>query len=449
MRYSPHIFLLFSAIAYSLPFIAAPSFWLLIFLLPPLLFLSVHTNKVPWHAYLAWSLAISTIHLLPLGNAIIYMTSAPLYLQLLPILLLIIYVGLHPFLFLLGMGAIFHRSNLSPFLNLLIWTVGWWVYLLYAEYALFWPFGRWEGYIFLSPLLPLTMSPSLLSSLHWIGLPAMLLFYCITTSAVYWWFCQRTVPSAVLLFLCTVAWLAPHYVVPSHPKPPPWIQQIGRLPMILPKTMPTERGSMVIAHEIKQLAAQQPELCLMVLPESSWNGLPLNTTCKLPALATLPVAHVLIGSFSLQNGIHHNSLYWFKNGQLQGRFDKCHAVPFVERIPWGGQLPINSLFFKDTSPICPSGDPKTALSLGNDLILVPYICSELFCSNNPYDSTTTHPILAVCNDWWFDLSYFRHLMLMGAQLRAIQWNRPIVYLSFYYAQFIDSHGTIHPLSPKP
>ena len=370
------------------------------------------------------------------------MTSAPLYLQLLPTTLLILYVTLYPFGFLVGTTSLFGSAS-SMTTKFLIWTMGLWLYLLTIDYALFWVFGRGEGYVFMNPLLPLAAIPSLLILLHWFPMPLTLLFYCITTSVLTRWLLRRSITNSVLAFLAVSIWLLPTLLSPKIAAPA-WLNQVGHLPIILPETMPAERGAALIAYEVEQLAMQHPDLRLVILPESAWNGLPLNKITNLPALTNLSVPHIIIGSFSLQDQIHCNSLYWFTRGARAGRFDKCHAIPFIERIPWGGDRLCNHLFFKKSDPICPSNTPRSSIA-ANSISLVPYICSELFLNNSPYDPVCAAPILATCNDWWFGLSYFRQLMLMVAQLRAIQWSRSILYISFYYAQYIDPHGIKHPI----
>ena len=438
------LLLFLSAIAYTLPFVAPFYCWWLIFLFPLFLFLGLNQNQLRVIDYLIWSLAVSSMHIFPLGNAIIRMTSAPLYVQLLPTILLIMYVTLYPLGLLIGITTLFRRFKPTLSAELLIWTVSLWLYLLTIDYALFWVFGRVEGYVFMNPLLPLATLPSLLMLLHWLPMPIMLLLYCITTSMISWFLLRRSIANTMLLFLVIVVWIAPSLLIHST-QPPAWLNQVGHLPMILPETMPAERGSVLIAYEVEQLAVRHPGLRLVIMPESSWNGLPLNEVSELPSLKNLSVPHVIIGSFSLQDQIHYNSLYWFKRGQRAGLFDKCHAVPFIERIPWGGQLLCTKLFFKKSDPICPTNTPRLSIT-ANDISFVPYICSELFLNNSPYDPICTAPILATCNDWWFGLSYFRRLMLMVAQLRAMEWNRPILYISFYYAQYIDPYGIIHPIT---
>ena len=272
--------------------------------------------------------------------------------QLLPTALMIIYVGAYPFGLLAGTSKLFRTFKPTLFQKLCIWTVCLLIYLIMVEYALFWPFGRIEGYMFMNPLLPLAATvpgihasheatqdavavgnawvPSLLAPLHWIPMPVMLLLYCVTTSIISW--CAITHKQFLLLLLAILTWLLPTLFV-QHPTPPSWLNQIGHLPMMLPETMPAARGTVLIAHEVKQLAKQHPELRLIVMPESAWNGLPLNAVYEIPAFKNLSVPHLIIGSFSLQNRMHCNSLYWLANGQRVERFDKQHAVPFIERKP--------------------------------------------------------------------------------------------------------------------
>jgi len=440
----PLMFLLLATIAYSLPFIMPSSFWWLIFLFPPFLFLAIYQNKLRWPHLFIWSITISTIHLLPIGDAIIRMTSASLSLQLLPTIILILYVALYPFGFLMGVRVLF-RTVSTLFEKVLIWTVGFWLYLLTIDYALFWLFGRIEGYVFMNPLLPLTTAPSLLALLHWVPMPAMLLVYCITTSFITWSLLNRSIISAALASIMLSIWLLPALVTNNTMQPPAWIQQVGHLPITLPDTMPAERGAMLIAHEVQQLIAMHPDLQLVVMPESAWNGLPLNGITTLPVLQKIAVPHLIIGSFSCDNQIHCNSLYWFDRGQRAGRFDKQHALPFVERIPWGASSLCKNLFFKKSAPLCPITGSRGFITIEGTR-LVPYICSELFMNNIPYDPSSTMPILATCNDWWFGVAHFKKLMLMTAQLRALQWQRSLLYLSFHYAQYIDPYGKKHPIA---
>ena len=354
------IFLLLSAIAYTLPFIAPFYFWWLIFLFPSFLFFALHQNKLRWPSLLIWSLAISAIHILPLGDAIIRMTTAPLYLQLLPTILLILYVALYPFGFLVSISKLL-RSAPATHTKLLIWTACLFLYLLTIDYVLFWVFGRVEGCVFMNPLLPLAAAPSLLTLLHWISMPAMLLFYCITTSIISWFLLHRTATRFVLVLLAATVWLLPSLLIHST-QPPRWLNRVGHLPITLPETMPAERGSVLIAYEVQQLAAKHPDLHLVIMPESAWNGLPLNEITTLPALKNLSVPHLIIGSFSLENQIHCNSLYWFVRGQHAGRFDKRHALPLAERIPWWLATSLcTNLFFKKSDPICPSGTSRSSI----------------------------------------------------------------------------------------
>ena len=446
---NPHFLLFLSTVCYTLPFIAPYQLGWLIFLFPTFLFLAINTNKLQWFDYCAWALLTTTIHILPLGDAIIYMAAGPLYLRLIPAVLLVIYVSIYPAVWLLLVDKMFQQCRLSQIKRVGIWTISLWIYIIFIDYALFWAFGRCEGYVFMNPLLPLTVYPHLLLCLHWFSLPICLFLYCLTTSALTLYISCRSFITGICFIVSLTPWLSTMWIDTTSQNAPAWLKHVGHLPLMLPETMSRDRGAALIAFELEELATHYPSLQLVILPESAWNGLPLNAISTIPALRNHSVAHVIIGSFAQEHNNHFNSLYWFHNGNLKQRIDKQHAVPLVERIPPGSSILCNSLFFEKTPPICPSRNQQPYLMINDLITLVPYICSELFCNNLPINPSYQYPILAVCNDWWFRLHYFKRLMVLTARFRAIQWARGMLYLSFHHAQFFDKYGKTDPIATTP
>lgn len=438
------ILLFISAICYMLPFITPYHCWWLIFLFPPLLFIALNKKKLHWFDFCAWGITVSTIQIFPLCDAMFYMTNGSVWSRLPLSIALILYVALYPTSWLLLTNTILKKFQ-SLTQKIFAWTISMWLYLLFVNYALFWIFGQCEGYIFANPLLPLATYPFLLGHLHWLSLPFAFLFYCITTSALTLCILQKTKSTIICFILITLAWLIPSIFYKSTAAPS-WLCAVGHLPIMLPDTIPLEKGAALIAFELKQLKKKYPELQLIILPESAWNGLPCNAITTIHALqdSRLP-PDVIIGSFAQENNRNFNSLYWFNSGQLKQRVDKQHAVPFIERIPPGFTTLCNRFFFTKSSPIYPDNHPRQNIAIKNKLTFVPYICSDLFCNNHQTEQSQ-HPILASCSDWWFRLAYFRQLMILAARFRAIQCSKPLLYISFHYAQFFDQYGTAYPIS---
>lgn len=441
---NPQRSLIIAGICYTIPFINPSHLWWLIFLFPVFLFKALYHAKIRLIPLFVWSFIVSGIHLLPLADAIISMTSAPLMFQVLPTALSIFYGAFYPYTFLVCSQSAMRLVS-SMYGKLCIFTLALWAYLLSMEYLLFWVFGRVEGYTFSNPLLPLISLPTLLAALHWIGMPWMLLWYSISTAPIILFIKHRSTTSLGVLLITALFWILPASIAPSYLSPT-WLKQVGHLPIMIPETMSAERGAMLIAHEIALLHVKHPGLQLVVMPESAWNGSALTSIPYLLALSKIAVPHVIIGSFAGENDRYYNSLYWFLSGTQMDRFDKRHAVPYTERIPYGGRHLCNRLFFEKSPPLTTSTKPHIPIRITNTWHLVPYICSELFCNNSPYDPESTCPILATCNDWWFSMKWFQKLMLMTAQLRALQWNRPILYIAFHHAYYIDPAGIKHAIA---
>ncbi len=442
----PRILLFLSALCYTLPFITPYTCWWLIFLFPALLFIALNTHKLHWLDYCAWGLFVSFMHILPLCDAMLYMTSGSIVLRLVPATALVVYVALYPITWLLATHSLLKQCTAFS-KKLFFWTISLWIYLLVVAYALFWFFGRCEGFVFANPLLPLAAHPTLLGVLHWVSLPFALLMYCITTSTFTCCIIQRTRIAIVFLILSLIPWMFPIFLHQST-KSPIWLSQIGHLPIMLPETISLERGATLICFELKQLKKEHPDLQLVILPESAWNGTACTSIATIAPLQASSIPDVIIGSFAQERDLRFNSLYWFHHGIRKQRIDKQHAVPFIERIPPGAAYLCNSLFFTKNAPITPASSTRRKIYINDQLIFVPYICSDLFCNNHP-DQHFHNPILASCSDWWFRLSYFRQLMVLAARFRAIQWHNPLLYIAFHHAQYFDQYGTAHSIATTP
>jgi hypothetical protein len=82
---------------------------------------------------------------------------------------------------------------------------------------------------------------------------------------------------------------------------------------------------------------------------------------------------------------------------------------------------------------------RVQLALLENVIFIPYICSELFFNELPDDCCKNDPIIAVINDLLFP-TYMQKLLVLLARFKAIQWQRDIVYVSYTQSLFIDQWG---------
>ena len=110
---------------------------------------------------------------------------------------------------------------------------------------------------------------------------------------------------------------------------------------------------------------------------------------------------------------------------------------------------ILQVYFSQAVPITVSVDNRKELHLLEDIVFVPYICSELFCNESPDDIYQEAPIIVVVNDSMFTSHtcslYIQQLLVLLARHKAIQWQRDIVYVSYRQSFFIDRHGLLKQL----
>ncbi len=439
------IFLLtLAALCYLIPFYF-PIAWPLIWLFPSfLLHLSFYKTLSP-KAIIIWSVTVTTFHLLPLCNSLIAMAAGPFLFKLVAPFLLILYVSLYPIAWLMITSALL-RSVSSFSLFLFLWTIFFWLYLLVLEYALLWPFGRCEGYLFINPLLPLAFVPHLLAPLHYASMPFVLLWFCCIISTMYGVYVSSHTMYKLILLALSVPWVIVTLHTPTE-LPPDWLNTVGHLPLSFPYSISVESGQKVIFHELNQLYQNNSSLALIVMPESSWNNALLTHQKKLEWLINHPIKNIIMGSFAEDKKQNYNCLYWYNNGIQSRRHDKRHAIPLTERITLNALTFCTTLYFQKSPPVSPSPKPRHLLKIPHITTFMPYICSELYCNTSP-DDPTYYPLLVTSNDSWF-MPHFQKLMALAGRLRGIQWNRSILYISFHYAQFFSQWGDSFTIATTP
>jgi apolipoprotein N-acyltransferase len=198
--------------------------------------------------------------------------------------------------------------------------------------------------------------------------------------------------------------------------------------------------------QIAQLIAQNPDVSCIIIPESAFHAadiLEKEEACQCLNEKNMgKCIDIIVGSFRKTDNHYYNTAYHLNDGKVVDYFDKRHAMALTERVPriLQGLSFLDDLYAPGEPPIDPSDNPRTPLVLHNDLQFIPYICSELFFNHLPDDQYPDVPILSLTNDVWIELSYIQELMIKAAQLRAIQWQRYIVYVSYAFAELITPSG---------
>lgn len=408
--------LLFSALLYAIPF-WYPLLWPLVFLFPALLTVSKF-HKISWGYAFLWGLIISIGHILPIAQALYAMSQGPTLFKLVPGIILIGYIGLCATLWL----AIAQHLK-----NNLAWVGALWLFMIFLDRALMLPLsGNLEGSLFMNPLV--IFPPSLLVLLPHVGMAALLAIFCITSSTIGLWFCRKA--NTLMLLFSLTPWMIGIGIMHTSKTDFPY-QSIGYLPMMVPKKSDI---SALFASEVSYIQESRPHISTIITPESSCHHLPI---------INFPL-DLIMGSFENHQTMRSNIACWLHDGNTE-IYRKKHTMIFGEKLPaWLDNSFFQTLIFSTALPILKGNNDRPQWQLRNNITLVPYICSELFFSNSPQESFHD-PIVALCNDWWFDMPHFKQLMARAARLRAIQWHRPVLYVSYFYGLFFDQFGTTYPI----
>lgn len=400
-----------SAFCYVAPFWYKP-LWPLMFLFPALLY--ANPPKKLCLSIFLWSIIASIGHIAPVAAALYRMAHGPIILKCIPGIFLISY------------GLILTVVCIWPvfiYQNNIIRTLSLWMYFMIVEYAAFAPFGKMEGTPFLSPFI--VLPAPLLTFLPIIGMPSMLLLFCITTTLISLSFSQKR-------FWFMVITLLPWALSPLLHKKNKSIEKYSQQIAYLPTIFKTDSSS-YLQFFLNQIAQSHPQIKTVILPESA---------CPHPPQVHSTI-NLIVGSFQEYQTTRFNIVCLIQKN-ICYTFAKTHSMLFGESLPNAlDNWLFNALYFAHTKPIKASINKRPRWALSDDLYIVPYICSELFLAHNNHNGY--EPIVFICNDWWFNMPHYQQLMVQTAQLKAIMWCRPIIYVSYFHGLFFDEFGNPYSL----
>lgn len=326
--------------------------------------------------------------------------------------------------------GIYSNQKERGFVHSFFWSVWLAVYWLLITYGILWPLGRCEGYLLLNPIIPWASHPVLLEALPYLGVAGMTVLFCSLAGLIaYYMHAHATMVALGLLFLALLV-----YTIDQSESGLPSDVRIAHVPKIVQHTDDTAAACRLV-HEYVMIAVREADAryCAAVFPESAFYPWQLCAESLLAHYIPEDGAYIrdyVIGSFYDDNGQYRNSCYWLRDGIVQVRYDKRHAMPLIERMPWWLQhTPLYQLFFARMPAIIPSNNTRPLLQLG-DIYVVPYICSELFFNRLPDDQYDGMPIIALVNDRWCTKTYVQELMYLGAVVQAHAWQRAIIYVAY-------------------
>lgn len=421
-----------SALCYGFAFIFSSTLWWLIILYP--LFLLLIPQRIGFFEAFFWSFIAHSIHLIGIAVAL-YRMNTPLFI----IIGMFFYTPLVTgFIFIVIKKIAQYLSesnfNISP-----IVTNGIALFLnrLCITYAILFPFGRIEGYIFMDPLILFINSPFRAAIQAYNLTMLTILFYGTITTIILWMQERRT--SYIALFCISLLLvITPHIMQRNkEQEPPSWIHHIAAIALFFPNPKNLTAIRNTIDQKIKFVLQKKPDVQLFVLPEGAINC-PLSSE-QINDLFSKDINYsMIICSSSFKKQKLKNACFFVHNKSCDALYYKRHALPVTEQ----------SILNQDIkTTIWPSKNKHPVFSINEDFSFVPYICSDFFFNNNPDDTHDHVPIITLCNDIWFggQIPYIQQLMLKTAQFKALNWNRQIVYIAYSSSYYINTDGQLYTL----
>jgi len=428
------VYLIVSACTYGAAFLYPTFFWWGT-VVSMLLLMCIRTpaSTFFWYGF-AWATIAYSMHLAAVIVGIVRLAATPAIYASLPGFLLILYLALFTAFF-WWYGALIEQYICAQYRQPCEAIRACWLstYWLCMTYLMLWPLGRCEGYLLLNPIIPLATHPSALTGLPMLGVTGYTLLFC--AYAGFCAYCMQThkllllIGSALIIMACILMHNAPESDC-MYP-------HIAHVPKSIPCTDEYSAACNLLHDYVAIAAGNATNVCGAVLPESAVYPWEL---CAQSLLATYKSGHdihdYIIGSFYNDAGHYRNSCYWLHDGTLQVRFDKRHAMPLIERLPWFFKNSFfYNLFFATMPEIVPSDNERPLMMLSK-YAFVPYICSELFFNRLPDDAHDGVAIVALVNDRWCPYAYMQELMYLGAVVQAYAWQRDILYVAYSRWEYI-------------
>lgn len=437
-----------SALVYGLALIMSPYLWWGSFVcFVPFLYVASRQDlgykEGFFYSGLLWALGgagiLQTLYL---------MGSGPLWARVIPSISIVLIQALVGGVWFFATSWFLRRSRIhGPYSRLFIWTISTGFYFLYVIHLSLSMFNYWEGYFLLYPLLPLAEQPKLLSLMPLFG-KGILMWLLLATNAALTvpFLTKNNVIRCIIPLIGLFPWLLQALLAHPPKTPPLWVGKIATIQKkFLPVPEPMESIE-TIQEDIRALLKKYPDLELVILPESALFRLNLDTAQELATYWDAPSVgkpiHILIGAFKWDGDLYRNTVYWIFNGRIMGSFNKRHTMAVTESVSWYNISFLRTLFHGVSPMVEPSDNPRVPFPLFKDVSFTPYVCSELFFNDKPDDQYPHSIITELSNDYWAKSTYIRHLMFLAARFKAIEWQRPMVYVSYYYDGFIDTDGTI-------
>ena len=450
MKKAEWALLLSSALLYSVPFLWSDYCWWAIIAFPiPLFYLACCTQLSSIHGYI-WACVICAVHMS--GGIYVMAIMAhewwPVAVGLGSIMILYhaLWAGI---LFAAGAFIMQALCLQKAYQRLLMSVMVVWLFIAGIDWYSLSFFGAQEGYTLMHPLILLAKKPHLLYLLPIVGKQLLTLFFLMFSMGIVliWWYGNWY--SVLFLSAVSIPWLLS--IAMQRPlRECIWQQRIKGLPLMVCSQNPVIFVK-IIQNSLKNILQAHTTADIIIMPESACT---LDKVSDISELLRCwhehnlgkPI-HLIFGASRSDADHYYNSLQWVYNGVLQNYHDKKHAMLLSERLPWFlDNSYFQSIYFTQRKQITASDAVRSCIKI-DDMIFVPYICSELFCHEKSDDEYPAAPIIAIVNDSIFLSSlcsaYMSDILLLLARFKAIQWQREIMYVSYAHCVVIDRQGSMH------
>ncbi len=435
------LLLISSAVLYALSFVVSEYLWWVTFLFPvPLFFYSKQYKLSFMHGYI-WGFIAYGLQISSICVALYNMSIGPFWIRVLPGILLLFYMPLFSAFSFFISQKIFSNTLLVIVFGLFLSI------FLIDNYALL-MCARLEGYMLISPLIPLCQVPQLLWLLPYVGIWIMTILWI--SVPIFLFLAIQEKKYIPLLFLSLLPFIS-GFLINQKQHVPDWIDVIVHVPKLFGPTNNQRALILRVQKIIRQVIVKHPQVEVIIFPEGALYCKDLackqSLTSEWSKKKVGKKVNVIIGTFHEEGDRLYNSLQWFYDGKLMGMHHKQHVLPITEQLPWWLSCEwYKDAYFSCISEITPAIGSKKLFTINNSLCCVPFICSEFFFKKGQISETKNISILLVCNDSWFDfpecMPYMQTLMRLGAQFSAIKSQKSIVYVAFSSAYYVDQSAKL-------
>lgn len=291
-------------------------------------------------------------------------------------------------------------------------------------------FGHSQGLIFAHALMLFGKHIQWIQQLvAWVNLQGTVMLLILLQGALVVAYSERTRTAYMLLLLALIPWLCGYHYRNNDYFLPAWHTRVAYVPHVPLSKKKIE--NMVKPRDIVFMPEAALCTCVTELPYM---------------LMVFPHnLHVILGVCCADSIGKVNSLLYLHNNVIEFRYDKQFLALFTECMPTSWE---NIFAASEQQEKYVRGTKaRTPFVIDGTIQLVPYICSELFYNHQPDDTYDDIPIAALCGNAWAKASYIQELFLLGIAVRALQWQRDVIYISSSHGAFISKWGNIREIEP--